>query len=302
MGSWGIGLYSGDFAMDLRSTIRAVSRLPFDPERLTEVVCQTESAAAVNPEDEDHATFWLVVADQFARRGIESVRARETALRIIDSGQDLEMQRKLGQSAAGLQKRRRMLADLRDRLAVASPVKSRPTIKKPQPFLVDLGDALIYPTCGGDCWNPYTTRPDQLRIYGPRGGEPWRQDGWGAMVIVERGRAFDFFAWYRPVVIGTGVSAKPDLEILRRGEWHLELSGTLSPTHFRRMKLERIGSFPIDLAKLHRLFPGLRSGDSQAVSDISISNRMKVWPEGHRRLVMQRGPHARVIRIDELSP
>ena len=34
MGRWGTGLYSGDFAMDLRSTIRAVARLPFSADRL----------------------------------------------------------------------------------------------------------------------------------------------------------------------------------------------------------------------------------------------------------------------------
>ena len=36
MGVFGTGLYSGDFAMDLRSAIKAVSRLPFEPGRLVE--------------------------------------------------------------------------------------------------------------------------------------------------------------------------------------------------------------------------------------------------------------------------
>lgn len=291
-------MYSGDFAMDLRSTIRAVARLPFEPDQLTQILCDAESSAALNSEDEDHTTFWLVVADQFARRGIASARARETALRIIDSGQDLEMQARLGQTATGLEKRRRILADVRDRVSGApSQPKPRPTLRKPQPFLMEVGDALIYPTCGGACWNPYTSRPDQLKIYGPHGGEPWRQDGWGAMVIVERGRAFGFFTWYRPLVIRIGTTQKPDLETVRGGDWHLEQPGTCSPTHLRRMRIEKVGSFPIDVAKVQQLFPGLRPGTSAAAGDISIANRMKIWPEPQRRPMLK----GRDIRIVELE-
>ena len=70
MGVWGSGLYSGDFALDLRSTIGAVCRLPFDSDRLLEVLCESEPDAAFDGNNEDHTTFWLLVADQFARRGI----------------------------------------------------------------------------------------------------------------------------------------------------------------------------------------------------------------------------------------
>ena len=75
MGVWNPGLYSGDFALDLRSAIRAIARLPEDGDRLLDILCGTEPAAANNPQDEDHTTFWLVAADQFARRGIVSDRA-----------------------------------------------------------------------------------------------------------------------------------------------------------------------------------------------------------------------------------
>ena len=278
MGSWGAGLYSGDFAMDLRSTIRAVSRLPFDPDRLTDIVCDTEASVANNPEDEDYTTFWLVVADQFPRRGIASARAREIAIGVIDTGQDLEMQRRLGRSGGGLEKRRRMLAELRERLTSPLPSKARPALT-----------------------NPYTTRPDQLKIYGPRGGEPWTEDGWAALVVVERGRAFGFFAWYRPVVIDEGLTAKPDLATLRDAGWRIDSPGTCSPTHLRRMRLERVGAFSADTAKVRTLFPGLRSGDSYAVNDISIANRLKDWSSRMRPLVHGRGASARAIRIDELQ-
>ena len=91
MGAWGTGLYSGDFAMDLRSTVVAVVRLPFDVDRLVEILCETEPEAAANPRDEDHTTFWLILADQFAKRGIVSDRARDKALEIIDAADDIAM-------------------------------------------------------------------------------------------------------------------------------------------------------------------------------------------------------------------
>ncbi len=76
MGVWGTGLYSGDFALDLRSTIRAVARLPFDGDKLVDILSETNPEAARNPDDSHHSTFWLVVGDQFAKRGIRCDRAR----------------------------------------------------------------------------------------------------------------------------------------------------------------------------------------------------------------------------------
>jgi hypothetical protein len=85
MGTWGVGLYAGDFAMDLRSTISAVARLPVDSDNLIEILCESEPTAASNPDDEDHTTFWLVIADQFAKRGIVSNRVREDMVHIRKS-------------------------------------------------------------------------------------------------------------------------------------------------------------------------------------------------------------------------
>jgi hypothetical protein len=79
VGVWGTGLYSGDFALDLRSTVSAVARLPFDGDKLVDILCGTEPRAAKNSDDEEHATFWLVVADKFAKRSITCARARDKA-------------------------------------------------------------------------------------------------------------------------------------------------------------------------------------------------------------------------------
>jgi hypothetical protein len=281
MGVWGAGLYSGDYAMDLRSTISAVARLPFDAGKLLEILWEISPAAANKVDDPDHTTFWLIVADQFAKRAIVSDRARDTALAIIDNGGDIALLSTLGMSASELTKRRKMLAELRTR--IVAPVASRrprPVLKKPQPLLMDIGDVFVYPTFGGRCINSYFASKELDNKYqGKDGPTCWKQDGWSAMVIVDRGRAFDFLAWYRPLTVCSAVSHKPALEALR-GEvlWKLVHEGTCSKVHFKRLELERLGNLSVANEKLRRAFPGIKPGLWAVVQDISICNVLNVGP------------------------
>src|SRR5439155_9973611 len=102
---WGIGLYSGDFATDLKATISAVCRLPLDEEPLLEAICQSQASAATDPADEDHTVFWLVVADQLEKRRIFCGRVREAALAILYGGEDATMMQALGMKPADIRKR-----------------------------------------------------------------------------------------------------------------------------------------------------------------------------------------------------
>lgn len=278
MGVFGTGLYSGDFAMDLRSAISAVARLPFDSDKLADILCETEPAVANQPDDEEYTTFWLVIADQFAKRAIVSDRVRDKALAIIDSGADVAMHEKRGMNPSDLRKRQKMLNEVRERIT-APPVsrRPRPVLKKPQALLMDVGDVLVYPTFGGRCINPYfaSRELDRLGTMAPA----WKQDSWAAMVIVDRGRAFDFLSWYRPVTISRATVQKPVLEELRGDVlWRLTRPGTCSPLHFKRMEFEKIGAVPVDNDKLGRSFPNMRPGTSAAISDISIANGINVAP------------------------
>src|SRR5262249_6980629 len=172
MGSWGAGLYSGDFAADLRGAVKAVARLPFEPDRLVEILRESEPGAANNPDDEDHTTFWLVVADQFAKRSIDCRSVRDRALAIIDEGRGPALLAKLGMDAPGLAKRRKQLAELRARLAAPVAAKPRAVLKQPQAYVFAVGDLVIYPASGGKCINPYFPSKDKI--------PEWQQDGWGA--------------------------------------------------------------------------------------------------------------------------
>src|SRR5262249_1545427 len=248
----------------------------------------------------DHTTFWLVLADQFWRRGIASTRANEKALALIDSGADLTMQRKRGQNEPGLRARARMLAELRAQLTRPPPDNSRPVLRSAQPYAMDVGDAIIYPTCGGRPRNPYASDPNRLKIYGPKGGRPWLHDGWGAMVIVDRGRAFGFFAWYRPLIVHPVLgSEEPVVSVLGPAPGSVALAGTCTALQFRRMEMRRIGTFAIDPTKREEALPGLATGARQAIGDISIANRMDVRPRSSK-ITSVREPYGRTIHLSDL--
>ena len=278
MGVWATGLYAGDFALDLRNTIGAVAKLPFESDRLLEILCESEPAAADRPDDPDHSTFWLVVADQFSKRGIENNRARETALEIIEAKRDLAILEKRGMPPPDLRKREKILNEVRERvLAPTVRTKPREVLRSPQLLLMETGDLLVYPTFGGRCRNPYFVDQDKDRM--GTASQPWHIDGWAAMVIVDCGRAFDFLAWYRPLTVAMAMSEKPGIESLKADLiWKLSRPGTCSASHFKRMGIEKIGSISIDQAKLRACFGELHPGISAAVSDISIANQISVGP------------------------
>src|SRR5437879_5973901 len=208
MGAWGIGLYSRDFATDLKATISAASRLPLDEEPLVEAICQSEASAATDPADADHTIFWLVLADQLEKRRIFSGRVRETALAILDGGKDAAMMQALGMKPADIRKRGDRLAELRARL-VAQPEESgeRKTIKGPEPYVFELYGVYAYPTCGGVPLNPYMPAKRFDRA-------AWHPEGFGLMLVVSRGRAFGYLPWYVAVKPAEIVLAIPDREAL----------------------------------------------------------------------------------------
>lgn len=297
MGVFGIGLYSGDFAMDLRAAISAASRLPYDGDRLVEIIRQIEPTAADHSEDEDHTTFWLVLADQLAKRGIAASLPRERALEIIDRGLDLEMLKRLGMGERDLRKRDAVLKELRGRLVVPLMEKPRVTLKKPQAYTMEVGDVLIYPTAKGENINPYYSKKTWEKV--KASVKPWIQDGWGAMTIVQCGRAFEFLTWYRPLVMVDSTMERPDFDALRGAVlWRLDIPGTCSESQFAKMKLEKVGTVKISPEKLQQLFGELKPGRSAAISDISIANRMHAAPSFHKVWLLKPGePRGKTTRM-----
>lgn len=272
MGTWGTSLYSGDYAADLRSTIGAIMRLPNDGDELLKILVDIESDAAEDSDDEDHTIFWLVTADIFLKKGVFCPQLTETALKIIDSGQDLAMMESLGMDERDLKKRAAVLSDLRTRLTTPPeyPVKERKVMKKPLPYLMEVGDCYIFPTAEGESWNPYVGTIEEMAKR-----TDWKQDGWGIMLVVDRGKAFDYLPWYRPLVMTPTLIKKPTTnDIFSILKWELKNPGTLTSSHFKRLKFEKLINLPIDIDKWKLIFPKRVSGFSAAIQDISIGNSL----------------------------
>jgi hypothetical protein len=281
MGTWGTGLYSSDMAADMRATIKSVLRLPLDEDRIVAILRDCEGRTADNPNDEDYTTFWLVLADQFEKRGVAHPATREKAIAIIDRGEDLDMMEKRGMKPADLRKRGTKLAELRARLA-AAPSRSKPraTIKAPEPYVLEIGVLYACPVRDGHI-NP---------IGGKKNfdGSPWIPDGWRQFVILNRGRAFDYLAWYQPLVCKRPVSKKPRLADAGADFWwELDSPHTCPRRHYDELGLVAIGTLPIDMDKARERFkktrPGIVyldwDGRADAVNGITISETM--YPSTH---------------------
>jgi hypothetical protein len=200
----------------------------------------------------------------------------------MNTDRDLLTQERLGMKASGLSQRRKMLDELRSRVLAPPPAKTRKMLSRPQPFLVSVGDLLLYPTCGGRNINPYFPSKEMDKHSTKEGPKPWVQDGWGAMLIVDSGRAFDYLVWYRALTLAEATQQKPAVETLcDNALWRLSSPGTCSQRHYVKLELEKIATLPVNPAKFAAVFPGLRPGISAAVGDISISNSMSAAPSVH---------------------
>jgi hypothetical protein len=280
MGAWGIGLYSSDMAADMRAVVKSALRLPFDEDRIVDILRDGERRAADDPGDEDHTTFWLVLADQFEKRSVAHAPTREKAIAIIDRGDDLATMEKRGMKPADLRKRGAKLAELRARLAAAPLIsKPRQTLAAPQPFTLEIGLLYACPVRGSSCINPYVSE---------RSGSPWIPDGWRQFVILDRGRAFDYLAWYQPLVCKKPVAQKPRLADAGADLWwQLDTPKTCPQRHFDRMQIAAIGQLPIDMEKARARFAKRRpsvvylgwGGCGAAVNEITIADAMH--PSSH---------------------
>lgn len=126
MGSWGPGLYSDDFAQDLKPLVGALARLPVADVEIARLVGDANPGVADDPADESHTVFWLALADQFVKRGIDCPTTRTCALDIISSGADIAMMRKLNMTERDLRKRQANLDALRSAIEAAAIAPKKP--------------------------------------------------------------------------------------------------------------------------------------------------------------------------------
>jgi len=140
MGAWGAGLYSSDMAADMRAVIKSALRLPFDEDRIVDILrdCERGNRRRFRRRGSHHllarARRPVREARRCARAGPrEGNRHHRSWRRPRHDG-------KRGMKQADLRKRGARLAELRARLA-AAPRASRPraTIKAPEPYVLEVG-------------------------------------------------------------------------------------------------------------------------------------------------------------------
>jgi hypothetical protein len=155
----------------------------------------------------------------------------------------------------------------------------------PDPMLMPANSVWRYPVSKGNPRNPYFASAE---------AERFAADGWGAMLVLDCGRAFDWIGWYLVAPLRLTRKDAPGLEQIpearlytsRVHRWDDAVKdyvnparitggpGTLSRTHMKRMELDCLGEWPIDR---NRIPDYLKEFIVHAVvSDTSICSRLNV--------------------------
>ncbi len=247
MGTWGASIYADDKACDLRDTVSLICKVPVPGNRLLDLL--KETCGDCDPADEEGGLFWLVTADQFERRGIECHEVASKALSIIESGLDLVWAKERGADSTFLRKRSLVLKDLAKRLKSPREFRPRTPPRNPPPMVITTGGIYSFPTMNGCAHSPYRL---------PQDG-PFKPDGWGALVALATGRAFDWIPWVAIASLELKTNRKITLEEASRARliFHSQTSGAgrfiPKSSHARTMGLELLGQVSLDarLVKPH---------------------------------------------------
>jgi hypothetical protein len=248
MGTWGASLYEDDEAADLKVAVSVVCKVPSDGDKLLEYL--QEMFGNCDPTSEEGILFWLIVADQFEKRGIHCKNVFSTALEIIASGSDLQNAQECGADEKFIRKRKRVLDDLAARLLSPRPARSRIRTSKPPALVLTEGEVYSFPTMRGRSWNPY-----RWDVWGVN----FIPDGWGALIVLATGRAFDWLPWVALASLTVKSDVKPTLDDALKACLipHLQTNGAgrfiPKRSHARGLGLELLGHIKLDqeLVKPH---------------------------------------------------
>ncbi len=124
MGTWGTALFSDDLAADLRGEFRGLIGEGLSPIAAVDRMIEEHASALADPEEE--TVFWLALAATQWKLGRLEARTLQNALRVIDSGRDLER----WTDPKDRKRREAVLGKLRTQLLSQPP----PAKRVPRPF------------------------------------------------------------------------------------------------------------------------------------------------------------------------
>ncbi|MEQ1571388.1 MAG: hypothetical protein ABMA64_37515 [Myxococcota bacterium] len=268
MGSWSPALYADDFALDLKALVGAALRLPLDAPSVVELVVSRHQDVASSPSDDEHALFWLVLADSLHRGGVDAPEVFERARALVDGGTDADVMARRGASTTDRAKRAKILLELRDRLRTPPARKPRRTLGGPEPLLFPIGAVLSYPVDRkGQPRNPYAPA-----------SEPFAPAGFGVACVVEATRALGYLAVYSVVVArSSSPLLRVDRSALESHEgWALELPGTCPRSHVQRLGLVAVGALELLPEREEALGVHRRWLEPIAIGGVGLSSRLGV--------------------------
>ncbi len=281
MGTWGVGLYQCDDAVDLRDEFREVVRAPWDGDRLLEWALDAYG---------DSPDIRLALADLFWVYGIDNRSVLDSAIALIERGADLESKRQLGMSERDLKKRAAVLDALVAKLRAGNPSpRSRRMLKEPERFLLAAGDCLVYPTSEGRVRNPYVSPAREERFYA---AYPWERDASAAAIVLACVHRFETFARYLVALLRYDGEAEPTLDVFPKlsilnsrtfapkPERRVHLVST-TRVHLKRMGVSVVGNLPVNTRKVEREFTHelTRDGRDFANDAWTLPDTYRLQPE-----------------------
>lgn len=258
MGAWGAGLYSNDDASDLTELVKAVLKLPKEIDDLVDIM----KREMLDGDGDIELTFWLVLADQFEKKGLRHAATTLKATSILENQTDIEELRGLDMSEADLAMRVKYNEKMLTRLRSPRPEKLRKTLNSPQTAVVAANDVITFPTQNGKSRNPYF----------PAGQEAFDANGWGFVQIHDVGHEFGYLNWISVFALGWPQSHRPSFDDAASSSVTGPLRyGTLSKSHLKKMEVDILGNVgPRFDAPSYK--SGGHTARSVVLSDVSISN------------------------------
>jgi hypothetical protein len=256
--------------MDLRSSIALLAEMPVSGDRLLDILLTDRTNVGLD--DDGGPTFWLVVADQFERRGIACARAVEQALLAIDSGADERSMRDLDMSDRDIRKRKAGMTALATRLRAPRPI-TRKVAKKPPASVVSPGDVYSFRlTTDGEPINPWLI--DRLRSKLILGG-------WRALLILRTGRAYDWFPWATYARTELTTPTEPRLEDVVGSCLGLKdfvRCAVPRASHLRRLGGRKLGQLALDPSRTE--YPNFGNQSYEYVVRVGLSFSPRLPPPG----------------------